>query len=91
CCFSAAMQTKNPNVPKLSASGKFSSIFVTCIVTGNENGEVDVHAYQVSSTCKAMVAADIMFLKYFTSTKMNMVCMYKRAQSLVSGQIFAIK
>ncbi|CAG8615384.1 1362_t:CDS:2, partial [Ambispora gerdemannii] len=59
CCFSAAMQTKNPNVTKLSASGKFSSKFVTCVVTGNENGEVDVHAYQVSSTCEAMVAADI--------------------------------
>ncbi|CAG8598031.1 2122_t:CDS:2, partial [Ambispora gerdemannii] len=40
CCFSAAMQTKNPNVTKLSASGKFSSKFVTCVITGNENGEV---------------------------------------------------
>ncbi|CAG8553444.1 1914_t:CDS:10 [Ambispora leptoticha] len=59
CCFSAAMQTKNPNITKLSASGKFSSKFVTCVVTGNENGEVDVHAYQVSITCEAMVAADI--------------------------------
>ncbi|CAG8700947.1 2123_t:CDS:2, partial [Ambispora gerdemannii] len=47
---------------KENASGKFLSKFVTCIVTENENGEVDVHEYQVSSTCKAIVAADIMFL-----------------------------
>ncbi|KAG9290745.1 hypothetical protein G9A89_011708 [Geosiphon pyriformis] len=59
CCFSAAMQNKNPNLTKWSATGKFASKFVTCVVTGNENGDIDVNAYQVSNNCAAMVTADI--------------------------------
>ncbi|CAG8646349.1 4275_t:CDS:10 [Acaulospora morrowiae] len=59
CCFSAAMQNKNQTTSKWSASGKFDSRFVTCVVTGNEDGDIDVAAYQVSNTCMAMVSADI--------------------------------
>ncbi|CAG8491149.1 3632_t:CDS:2, partial [Acaulospora colombiana] len=59
CCFSATMQIKNPTVSKWSASGKFGSRFVTCVVTGNKDGDIGVAAYQVSNTCAAMVSADI--------------------------------
>ncbi|CAG8433598.1 10909_t:CDS:10 [Diversispora eburnea] len=59
CCFSAAMQLKHKAHSKWSASGVFDSRFVTCVVTGNENGDIDVSAYQVSNTCSAMVSADI--------------------------------
>ncbi|RHZ78677.1 hypothetical protein Glove_158g49 [Diversispora epigaea] len=59
CCFSAAMQIKHKAHSKWSVSGVFDSRFVTCVVTGNENGDIDVSAYQVSNTCSAMVSADI--------------------------------
>jgi nuclear protein localization family protein 4 len=59
CCFSAVMQNKHPVSTKWSASGKFGSRFVTCVVSGNESGDIDVKAYQVSNTCVAMVSADI--------------------------------
>ncbi|CAG8518029.1 19012_t:CDS:10 [Dentiscutata erythropus] len=59
CCFSAAMQNKHPTASKWSASGKFNSRFVTCVVTGNSNGDIDVSAYQVSNICTSMVAEDI--------------------------------
>lgn len=59
CCFSAAMQNRHKTPSKWSASGVFDSRFVTCVVTGNENGDIDVSAYQVSNTCEAMVSADI--------------------------------
>ncbi|GBC05311.1 hypothetical protein RclHR1_06170015 [Rhizophagus clarus] len=59
CCFSAAMQNKHPVFTKWSASGKFGSRFVTCVVSGNESGDIGVNAYQVSNTCAAMVSADI--------------------------------
>ncbi|KAK9722368.1 nuclear protein localization protein 4 [Basidiobolus ranarum] len=57
--FTAAMQAKNPNPSKWSASGQFASKFVTCVVSGNETGDIDVSSYQVSNTCMAMVEADI--------------------------------
>src|SRR5436309_9490269 len=59
CCFSVAMQSKYPTRTKWSMSGQFDSRFVTCVVTGNQNGDIDVAAYQVSNTCAAMVSADI--------------------------------
>lgn len=59
CCFSATMQNKHPLCTKWSASGKFGSRFVTCVVSGNKSGDIDVNAYQVSNTGAAMVSADI--------------------------------
>nr|CAG8451578.1 5282_t:CDS:10 [Entrophospora candida] len=59
CCFSATMQNKHPTHTKWSVSKQFDSRFVTCVVTGNENGDIDVSSYQVSNTCAAMVSADI--------------------------------
>ena len=59
CCFSAVMQNKHPVSTKWSASGKFGSRFVTCVVSGNQKGDIDVNAYQVSNACAAMVSADI--------------------------------
>src|SRR6266540_6737402 len=59
CCFSAAMQNKHPVFTKWSASRKFGSRFITCVVSGNENGDIYVSAYQVSNSCASMVSADI--------------------------------
>ena len=58
CCYAAAMQSRYFNPTRYSPTGKFGSKFVTCIVSGNKDGGVDVSAYQVSNTCVAMVTAD---------------------------------
>ncbi|KAF8922239.1 NPL4 family-domain-containing protein [Mucidula mucida] len=57
--FAAVMQTTNPTPSKSSPTGKFSSRLVTAILTGTEDGQVDVSAYQVSAQAEAMVEADM--------------------------------
>ncbi|KAF9439013.1 nuclear protein localization protein 4 [Entomortierella beljakovae] len=59
CQFSAVMQQKHPNATKYSSTGTFGSKFVTCVISGNLEGNIDVSAYQVSNTCVGMVDADI--------------------------------
>ncbi|KAJ3768928.1 NPL4 family-domain-containing protein [Lentinula raphanica] len=57
--FAATMQSRNPMFSKSSSSGKFSSRLVTAILTGTEDGAIDVSAYQVSEQATAMVEADM--------------------------------
>ncbi|KAF9960987.1 nuclear protein localization protein 4 [Mortierella alpina] len=59
CQFAAVMQQKYPNATKYSSTGTFGSKFVTCVIGGNEEGNIDVSSYQVSNTCVGMVDADI--------------------------------
>ncbi|KAG0258505.1 nuclear protein localization protein 4 [Mortierella polycephala] len=59
CQFAAVMQQKYPNATKYSSTGTFGSKFVTCVIGGNEEGNIDVSSYQVSNTCMGMVDADI--------------------------------
>ena len=57
--FAAALQNANSTPCRWSASGKFNSRFVTCVLTGNSDGEIGVEAYQVSEQAMAMVKADM--------------------------------
>ncbi|KAI8393556.1 NPL4 family-domain-containing protein [Radiomyces spectabilis] len=59
CCFAAEMQRRHPNYSRHSATGKYSSKFVTCVVSGDVEGNIDVTAYQVSDTMTAMHEAGI--------------------------------
>ncbi|KAF9583256.1 nuclear protein localization protein 4 [Lunasporangiospora selenospora] len=59
CQFAAMMQKRYPNATKYSSTGSFGSKFVTCVIGGNEEGNIDVSSYQVSNTCVGMVDADI--------------------------------
>ncbi|KAF8984624.1 nuclear protein localization protein 4 [Entomortierella lignicola] len=59
CQFAAVMQQKYPNATKYSSTGTFGSKFVTCVIGGNVEGNIDVSSYQVSNTCVGMVEADI--------------------------------
>ncbi|EIE81923.1 hypothetical protein G6F46_005649 [Rhizopus delemar] len=58
CAFAAEMQRRHPNASKQSISGKFSSKFVTCVISGDTEGNIDVNAYQVSDTLVALQEAN---------------------------------
>ncbi|PWY97173.1 polyubiquitin-tagged protein recognition complex, Npl4 component [Testicularia cyperi] len=57
--FAAQLQLGNPNPSRFSASGRFNSKFVTCVLSGTEEGAIDVSAYQVSEQGMGMVQADM--------------------------------
>lgn len=57
--FSSSLQNSNPNPSRFSATGRFNSKFVTCVISGTEDGAIDVSAYQISEQGMAMVSADM--------------------------------
>ncbi|CBQ68136.1 probable NPL4-nuclear protein localization factor and ER translocation component [Sporisorium reilianum SRZ2] len=57
--FAAQLQLGNPNPSRFSSSGRFNSKFVTCILSGTEDGAIDVSAYQISEQGMGMVHADM--------------------------------
>ena len=57
--FAAAVQNQNPSPSKASFTGKFGSRMVTAVLTGTEEGGIDIAAYQVSEQACAMVDADM--------------------------------
>ena len=60
--MAAKFQLKYPNISKYSTTennGQFSSKFVTCVISGGLNGEIEPRSYQVSTSAEALVKADI--------------------------------
>ncbi|RPD58377.1 polyubiquitin-tagged protein recognition complex Npl4 component [Lentinus tigrinus ALCF2SS1-6] len=57
--FAATVQNANPLPSKSSFTGKFGSRMITAVLTGTEEGGVDIAAYQVSEQACAMVDADM--------------------------------
>ncbi|KAI8983421.1 polyubiquitin-tagged protein recognition complex Npl4 component [Trametes punicea] len=57
--FAAHVQNANPTPSRSSFTGKFGSRMVTAVLTGTEEGGIDVSAYQVSEQACAMVDADM--------------------------------
>ncbi|KAJ2002419.1 nuclear protein localization protein 4 [Coemansia thaxteri] len=59
CRLAAYMELKYPNACRWARGGHFGSKFVTCCVSGNEDGDIDVTAWQLSNSAMAMQAANL--------------------------------
>ncbi|KAI8054575.1 polyubiquitin-tagged protein recognition complex Npl4 component [Syncephalis plumigaleata] len=59
CQFAAVMQHRHKYMTSLSSSGSFGSRFVTCVVSGDTQNQIEVNAYQVSNEAMAMSEADL--------------------------------
>ncbi|POY73659.1 hypothetical protein BMF94_3194 [Rhodotorula taiwanensis] len=57
--FSATLQHRHRTPSRFSMTGRFSSRFVTCVLSGDVDGAIAVEAYQVSDQAMAMVDADM--------------------------------
>ncbi|KAK6459848.1 nuclear protein localization factor and ER translocation component [Scheffersomyces coipomensis] len=57
--MASKFQIKYPNATKFSSSGQFSSKFVTCVISGGLQGQIEPRSYQVSIEGEALVKADI--------------------------------
>lgn len=57
--FSAGMQLQHPTSSKYASEGTFGSRFITAVVTGNTEKEIDIFPYQVSNAGMAMVRDNV--------------------------------
>ncbi|KAJ3115458.1 nuclear protein localization protein 4 [Phlyctochytrium bullatum] len=59
CIMSAEMQDAFPHRTRHSPSGRFGSRFVTCVISGNVESQIDISCYQVSNVGMALTRDEV--------------------------------
>ncbi|ODV89671.1 hypothetical protein CANCADRAFT_142508 [Tortispora caseinolytica NRRL Y-17796] len=58
-CFAAEMQRRHRLKIPFAENDEFSSRYVTCVISGNTKGEIEVSAYQASAAAESMLDVDL--------------------------------